>query len=111
MRASINGHEINEQLLLKGSKMKSSFLGWLESHDGTKRVKFTFPVNPRETHTVQVGVFEASPAEPASKAAEGAARPPSIANGESFSGPPVSNARFLLGEPVAIAQVQLRAEV
>ena len=43
VRASIAGVEINEQCIVGASRHPVTFLGWLESADGTKRLKFVFP--------------------------------------------------------------------
>ena len=110
VRASIDGREINEQIVLfGGSSGKAHFVGWLEDATGAKRVQFTFP--PSGESTVTVGVFEAT--ESGSKSDRGAGKvhqAPQTASGASFAGPTVGDGAFVLGEPVAAGLVRLRAQ-
>lgn len=107
VRASINGTEINEQLILKGGGERVKFVGWLDSPDGTKRVHFTFPASGEIT--IQVGIFEATAAAGGDGKKGGATSAPAFAQGNGFRGPQVSTAQFVIGEPVAIAAAKLRA--
>ena len=110
VRASIDGREINEQIVLfGGSSGKAHFVGWLEDSTGAKRIQFTFP--PSGESTVTVGVFEAT--ESGSKSGRGAGKvhqAPQTASGASFAGPTVGDGTFVLGEPVAAGLVRLRAQ-
>ena len=106
VRASIDGREINEQLVLRGGSTSARFVGWLEDATGAKRIQFTFP--PSGDATIQVGVFEAT--EVGKKGGEGKVdQAPTSARGASFAGPLVGSAQFALGDPVAIGQARLRA--
>lgn len=109
VRASIDGREINEQLVLRGGATSARFVGWLEDATGAKRIQFTFPASGDST--IQVGVFEATEVG-GKKGGEGKVdQAPTSARGASFAGPLVGNAQFALGDPVAIGQAQLRAVV
>ena len=134
VRASLGGHEINEQLLLPRGGGSARFVGWLESADGTKRLQFLCPPTPGETVCIQVppisaralpahlarafalcsqvAVFEATSLGGGGKGKGegGAGRPPGATAGDAFAGPAVSSERFELGQPVAIGQVRLRSE-
>ena len=108
VRASIDGVEINEQLVLRhGDRQPVRFLGWLDSADGTKRLQFTFPV--RGEAEIRVGVFEASEAASSDKKSGATMRAPDAAVGRGFLGPAVTDERFLLGQPVAVGVARLRA--
>ena len=109
VRASINGVEINEQLVLRGRTARERFIGWLDSPDGTKRVHFTFPATAGETVTIQLGVFEAIASASGGKKG-GAMSAPPTAMGQGFHGPPVSTEQYSLGQPLAIAEAKLRAQ-
>jgi len=106
VRASIDGREINEQIVIKGGSSGSArFVGWLEDATGAKRIQFTFPSGES---TIQVGVFAATEA---SKSGEGAGKvhgAPSSASGASFAGPLVGDSVFVLGEPITAGCVRLR---
>ena len=116
--ASIAGHEINEQLIMRGSaQYPLKFVGWIDNsvaaNDGTqtKRIKFTVPASGEAE--IRVGVFEATAAPDGGgkgKGKDGGGRAaPSEAHGDGFIGPPVSNQRFVLGQPVAIGVARVRA--
>ena len=106
--ASIDGREINEQLVLSaGDRHPLRFVGWLDSADGTKRIQFCFPATGEAV--VQVGVFEAT-ASGGSDKKGGMMRAPDAALGAGFQGPAVSNQAYTLGQPVAIGSARLRAE-
>ena len=109
VRASIDGVEINEQLVLRSNdRHPLRFLGWLDSADGTKRLQFTFPT--RGEAEIHVGVFEASEPASADKKGSGATmRAPDAATGRGFLGPAVTEERFVIGQPVAIGVARLRA--
>ena len=108
VRATIDGVEVNEQLLLRSSSSTARFVGWLEDATGAKRLKFTFPAEAGGASAITVGVFEATAAGGAGKAS--VSRPPAAARGASFSGPTVSSESYTLGAPVAAAMLRLRAE-
>ena len=108
---SIGGQEINEQLIVGTSRSPVRFVGWLESPDGTKRCKFTFPAEAGAEVLVQVAVLEATAIGGDDKASMAASpRPPRSHAGDSFAGPKVSNARFTLGAPLALGMARLRAQ-
>jgi len=112
VRATIDGTEVNEQLILRSSSTSSAkFVGWLQDETGSKRIHFTFPTHDRES-LVQVGIFDAT--EHDSEKGKGKQRaapsPPVTATGASFEGPLVGNSRFTLGAPVAIGALRLKAE-
>ena len=109
VRASIGGVEINEQLVIRAGNERQTvrFVGWLDSPDGTKRIHFTFPTSG-ETE-IQVGIFDATPAAPASSKAD-IFQAPQAAVGQGFQGPAVSSERFTLGQPVAIGRARLRSD-
>ena len=107
VRASIDGKEINEQIILRGSSATSArFVGWLEDPTGAKRVQFTFP--PSGDMIVQVGVFEATELSKEGGSGKVDQVPPTAA-GASFAGPLVGDGKFAVGEPVAAGIVRLRA--
>lgn len=111
IRGSIGGQEINEQLIFGTSRSPVRFVGWLESPDGTKRCKFTFPAEAEAEVLVQVAVLEATAIGGDDKASMAASpRPPRSHAGDSFAGPKVSNARFTLGAPLALGMARLRAQ-
>ena len=60
VRASIDGREINEQVVLRSGSGTARFCGWLEDASGAKRIQFAFP--PSGQTVIQVGVFEATEA-------------------------------------------------
>ena len=106
VRASIDGREINEQLVLQGGATSARFVGWLEDATGAKRIQFTF----RGDSTIQVGVFEAIEVGGGKTGGGGKVdQAPTSARGASFAGPLVGSAKFALGDPVAIGQARLRA--
>ena len=108
VRASIAGVEINEQLVMrKGDRGPVRFIGWLDSPDGTKRLKFCFPASGEVE--IQVGVFEAT-AVGGKDGKSNFMRAPDAASGAGFSGPAVSMQSFTLGQPVAIGVARLRAD-
>lgn len=109
VRASIGGVEINEQLIVRAGDGRQTvkFIGWLDSPDGTKRIKFTFPASG-ETQ-IQVGVFEGTSAGSGKdKQRDGGFAAPPVASGQGFEGPPVSMESVRLGQPVAIGVARLR---
>ena len=101
VRCTIDGAEVNEQLVLRS--VDRAFVGWLRS-----AAKFTFPTEVGKVSAITIGVFDATANGPAGKAS--VSRPPAAARGASFSGPTVSSESFTLGEPVAAAMLRLRAE-
>mmetsp|Transcript_19441 Transcript_19441/g.48937 ORF Transcript_19441/g.48937 Transcript_19441/m.48937 type:complete len:187 (+) Transcript_19441:50-610(+) len=105
VRASIDGREINEQVVLRGGSASARFCGWLEDPTGAKRVQFAFP--PSGQSVVQVGVFEATEASKQVGAAAKVHPPPPAAGGASFAGPQVGQGEYVLGEPVAASLVRL----
>lgn len=109
VRCTIDGEEVNEQLVLRSSSATAAarFVGWLQDETGAKRIHFTFPMNDRES-LIQVGVFEATEVGAAGKK-RAAPSPPASATGASFEGPLVGSARYELGAPVAIGALRLRA--
>jgi hypothetical protein len=109
VRCTIDGTEVNEQLVLRSSStaIVGKFIGWLQDETGMKRIHFTFPTNDRES-LIQVGVFEATQIGAAGKK-RAAPSPPASATGASFEGPLVDSARYELGAPVAIGTVRFRA--
>ena len=107
VRCTIDGAEVNEQLVLRSSST-ARFVGWLEDPTGAKRLKFTFPSEAGKVSAITIGVFDATANGAAGKAS--VSRPPAAARGASFSGPTVSSESFTLGEPVAAAMLRLRAE-
>jgi hypothetical protein len=112
VRASIDGQEVNEQLVL-GSRGTSSgrFVGWLQDATGAKRIRFTFPSTAGQESNVQVGVFAATEIGTNGKGkATHVPLPPASACGESFEGPAVGAAQYALGEAVAVGCARLRAE-
>ena len=107
VRASIDGQEINEQLILTPpSTLSARFVGWLQDPTGAKRLRFTFPTQGESS--VQVGVFAATEAGGASGKAAQAPAPPPSATGASFAGPTVGSRRYVLGEPVAVGLARLK---
>ena len=109
VRGSIDGHEINEQLVLRGGSKKARFVGWLQDPTGAKRIRFTAPARSGETSLVQIAVFAATELQNPGKASV-LPQAPTTAMGATFSGPTVGNARFALGEPVGLGMAQLRAD-
>jgi len=109
VRATIDGTEINEQLVLQAPGGTARFVGWLQDPTGAKRIRFTFPAEGGETSTVQVGVFAATEAGGKGKEA-GSAQPPPTAVGDSFAGPRVSSTSYQLGEPIAAGMALLLSE-
>jgi len=113
VRASIDGIEVNEQLVMRPPRAKGKLVGWLEDATGAKRIKFTFPACAATTATIQVGVWSATPLASEQsgrgKGKDSATRPPASARGEVFSGPVVTDARYAVGDPVGVASVRLRA--
>ena len=109
VRASIDGQEINEQLVLRPQASHARFVGWLQDGTGAKRIRFTFPTGAQNDSVVTVGVFSATETEAGSKETRVPLPPPS-ATGESFSGPQVGSARYAHGEVVAFGSAQLRVE-
>ena len=109
VRASIDGREINEQLVLRGGSKKARFVGWLQDPTGAKRIRFTAPARSGETSLVQIAVFAATELQNPGKASV-LPQAPTTAMGATFSGPTVGNARFALGEPVGLGMAQLRAD-
>ena len=54
VRVSIDGREINEQVVLRSGSGTARFCGWMEDPSGAKRIQFTFPPNGQSV--IQVGV-------------------------------------------------------
>lgn len=107
VRASIDGTEINEQLVLRSSG-SAKFVGWLEDPTGRKRIHFTFP--QRGEAQITVGVFLATEIGSGKDKMSDVSQAPVTATGAGFSGPLVGGARYALGEPIAAASARLRAD-
>jgi len=107
VRATIDGEEVNEQLVLRDSSLSARFVGWLEDGTGAKRLHFTFPANDRESF-ITIGVFEATEVGAPGKQ-RATPSPPTSATGASFQGPTVGSARYTLGRPIAMGSARLRA--
>ena len=108
VRGSIDGHEINEQIILRTGGRVAKFVGWLQDPTGAKRTRFTFPA--RGEAVVTIGVFTATELNQSGKSAkQHTPQPPANALGETFSGPLVGNSAFTIGQPVGAGMIRLRA--